>query len=267
MRMLFLGDVVGRPGRNAVKRQLPALRGELQVDMVVVNAENASGGLGLDPEGAEELFAAGADVLTSGNHIWKYKSIQDYLDRESRLLRPANFPGELAGTGMCVHTLPGSVDGGEHSVAVLNLQGRTFMQPLDCPFRKADSLLATLPEDIKTILVDFHAEATSEKIALARYLDGRVSAVFGTHTHVQTNDARVLQGGTAAITDAGMCGVHDSILGMREEPIFERFLTGMPSRFTLAKGRATLSGAVLETDDATGRAVSIELFCRQPQEG
>jgi len=257
MRVLFLGDIVGKPGRQLVESQAAALRREFGLALLLANGENASGGLGLAPEEAGSLLRAGVDVLTSGNHIWKYKEIGAFLEEEPRLLRPANFPPGAPGAGIGLYELPA---GGRY--AVLNLQGRTFMQDLDCPFRKADELLAAVPPDVRIRFVDFHAEATSEKIALARYLDGRVSAVLGTHTHVQTNDARLLHKGTAAMTDAGMCGVHDSILGMDEKPILQRFLQGLPTRFTLAKGQAQLRGALMELDPETGRALAIEPFCR-----
>ncbi len=257
MRVLFLGDIVGKPGRDAVCRHAAALRRELGLDVLLANAENASGGLGLEPEGAAALLASGVDALTSGNHIWKYKEIQDYLQQEPRLLRPANYPEGAPGAGVGLYSV-----GNGRMLAVLNLMGRTFMQALDCPFRLADDLLARLPEEATVRIVDFHAEASSEKIALARYLDGRVTAVLGTHTHVQTNDARILKQSTAAMTDVGMCGVLDSILGMNDAPILRRFLTGLPTRFTLAKGEVTLCGALLETDER-GKALSIEPFVRE----
>ncbi len=261
MNVLFLGDIVGKYGRDKAAAQAAGLRHELRLDMLVANAENASGGLGLAPEEARSLLEAGVDVLTSGNHIWKFKEIQTFMKSNSRLLRPANYPPGTPGSGIGVYDTPQG-----HKLAVLNLQGRTFMQELDCPFRKADELLAVIPEDVRLIIVDFHAEATSEKIALARYLDGRVSAVLGTHTHVQTNDARILSRGTAAMTDVGMCGVCDSILGMDEKPILERFLTGRPTRFTLAKGEAELRGALLELDPESGLARSVAPFIQDTQQ-
>ncbi len=259
MRVLFLGDIVARPGRKAVLQQAADLRRELGLELLLANAENASGGLGLSPEGAAELLAGGLDALSSGNHIWKFKEIGAYLDRESRLLRPANFPPGLPGSGVGLYRSASGLP-----YVLINLQGRTFMQAIDCPFRAADALLAQVPEQVRVRIVDIHAEATSEKIALARYLDGRVSAVLGTHTHVQTNDARLLPGGTAAITDLGMCGVEDSVLGMAYEPILERFVSGRPHRFTPAGGEAALRGALLELDPETGRARSIEPFIRRP---
>jgi hypothetical protein len=255
MRILFLGDIVGRPGRTAVKKHLAAMRAEAQADLVFANAENASGGLGLSAEGAKELLNAGLDFLTSGNHIWKFKDMPSFMAREERLIRPANFPPGLPGKGMHVLRKPGLPP-----VAVLNLMGRTYMQPIDCPFRTADALLAQLDEeapDAKIRLVDFHAEATSEKAGLGWHLDGRVSAVLGTHTHVQTSDARLLKHGTAFMTDLGMCGPRDSCLGMTVAPILRKFLTAAPERFEVADGPVTLHGAVLDIDDESGQARGI----------
>ncbi len=262
MRILFLGDIVGRPGREAVSGEVRRLRAELALDAVLANAENASGGLGLKPEEAKRLLDSGLDALTSGNHIWKYREIQDYLHRSPRLLRPANFPPGAPGQGLGVYTVGGV------PLAILNLQGRTYMEALDCPFRAADELLARVPEGVRVILVDFHAEATSEKIAMAYHLSGRVTAVLGTHTHVQTSDARILrdargQGFTAALTDLGMCGPEESILGMEPAPIISRFMTGLPERFKVAGGAVLMEGALLSVDEATGRAEAIETFRRR----
>jgi hypothetical protein len=256
MRVLFLGDVTGRPGRAAVARELPGLRERTPLgaaDAVIVNAENAAGGLGLTPATAKDLFKAGAEVLTTGNHVWKHREVYDYLDSEERVLRPANYPEGAPGRGMGVYDLPGG------RLVVLNLLGRTYLDEVDCPFRKADELLAQVPADVQSIIVDFHAEATSEKVAMAYHLDGRVGAVLGTHTHVQTNDARILAGGTAAVSDVGMCGVPDSILGMDPKIIVERFLTRLPKRFELARGEAGLQGAVVEVDEGTGLAREVRL--------
>lgn len=255
MRILFLGDIVGRPGRTAVKKHLAAIRTDLCADLIMANAENASGGLGLSAEGAKELLNAGLDMLTSGNHIWKFKDIPSYMTREDRLIRPANYPPGLPGRGMYVLR-----KNGLPPVAVLNLLGRTFMPPVDCPFRKADELLAQLDADepdVKIRLVDFHAEATSEKAGLGWHLDGRVSAVLGTHTHVQTNDARLLKKGTAFLTDLGMSGPIDSCLGMSVAPILRKFLTAAPERFEVADGPVVLNGALLEIDDESGQAREI----------
>jgi metallophosphoesterase (TIGR00282 family) len=255
MRILFLGDIVGRPGRTAVIRELPVLRARLGADMVVANAENASGGLGLSATSARALLDAGADVLTGGNHIWKFKDLVPLLDAEPRLLRPANYPDAAPGRGLGVYRLPGLPP-----VAVLNLQGRTYMEPIDCPFAVADTLLGGLDADVRIVLADLHAEATSEKTAMGFHLDGRVSALVGTHTHIQTRDARLLPRGTAYITDAGMCGVADTCLGMTPRPIVEKFRTGRPVRFVVAKGEAELRGVVLDIDDDTGRALGIRAW-------
>lgn len=258
MRILFLGDIVGRPGRHAVKKHLASLRAELGADLVLANAENASGGLGLSAEGAKELFGAGVDGLTSGNHIWKFKDMPSYMAREPRLVRPANYPPGTPGSGLAVLT-----PAGLPPVAVLNLMGRTYMQALDCPFRAADEILARLDAEhpeVKIRLLDFHAEATSEKISMGWHLDGRVSAMLGTHTHVQTADARLLKQGTAYITDLGMCGPVDSCLGMSVAPILRKFLTAAPERFEVAGGPVALCGAVLDIDDDTGRARDIRAW-------
>ncbi|MBU1228830.1 MAG: TIGR00282 family metallophosphoesterase [Proteobacteria bacterium] len=258
MRILFLGDIVGRPGRHAVKKHLPAIRQAEAVDLVLANAENASGGLGLSAEGAKELFGAGVDGLSSGNHIWKFKDMPSYMAREERLVRPANYPPGTPGRGWTILRV-----GGLPPVALLNLMGRTYMQALDCPFRAADALLAQLDAehpDARVRILDFHAEATSEKSSLGWHLDGRVTAVLGTHTHVQTNDARLLRNGTAFITDLGMCGPLDSCLGMDIQPILRKFLTAAPERFEVASGPVGLRGAVLDIDVSTGRARDIQAW-------
>ncbi|QJT08670.1 YmdB family metallophosphoesterase [Oceanidesulfovibrio marinus] len=256
MRILFLGDVVGRPGRRAVAALLPALIREHDPALVVANGENAAGGLGMDFKTARQLFDAGVQVLTSGNHVWKIKDFYPTLDTEPRILRPANYPPGAPGRGMGVYAAGGV------EVAVINLMGRTFMDDIDCPFRTVDALLDRLDArdtPVPVRLVDIHAEATSEKIALAYHLAGRVSAVLGTHTHVQTNDARILPGGTAALTDAGMCGVRDSALGMDPRAIIERFITGLPKRFTVASGEELVSGVWVDVDPETGRALDVGL--------
>lgn len=252
MNILFLGDIVGRSGRKAVSDSLRAVRDALALDVVIANAENATGGIGLNSKGAKELLSMPLDVLTSGNHIWKHKDIYALFQETTRLLRPANYPAGAPGSGLGIFQ---AKDGTPY--AVLNLMGRTYMDAVDCPFQTADRLLAEVPEDVKVRVVDFHAEATSEKKAMGYYLDGRVSAVLGTHTHVQTNDPRILQKGTAALTDVGMCGPVDSIIGMEAERIVGRFLSRLPVRFEVAKGPARLEGALCEIDAATGRAVSI----------
>jgi hypothetical protein len=255
MRILFLGDIVGRPGRSAVKKLLGDIRRHEALDLVLANGENASGGLGLSSDSAKELLNSGVDLLTSGNHIWKFKDLPAFMAKEARLIRPANYPPGLPGQGLHVLRMPGLP-----AVAVINLLGRTFMPAVDCPFRVADALLAQLDQDAPDALVrivDFHAEATSEKAGLGWHLDGRISAVLGTHTHVQSNDARLLKKGTAFMTDLGMCGPRDSCLGMSVAPILRKFLTAAPERFEVADGPVDLSGALLDIDETTGQARSI----------
>lgn len=262
-RLLCLGDVVGRPGRQALAERLPSLRAALSVDMVIVNGENAAGGLGLTPEVLRELLAAGADVVTTGNHIWKHKEMYPHLDKRQEVIRPANYGFKAPGRGFCLHVLP---DGA--TVGVLNLIGRSFMEPLECPFQAADAALTVLAEQGADIrVVDFHAEASSEKRAMAHYLDGRVAAVLGTHTHVQTADARISAKGTASLTDLGMCGVEeDSVIGMTKEAVIKRFVSGLPQPFTPAKGRATLNGVLIEIDKKSRNALSIRLLRDKPGE-
>jgi metallophosphoesterase (TIGR00282 family) len=254
MRILFLGDIVGRPGRKAVKDHVQRLRRELELDLVFANGENASAGFGLSDKNVRELFASGVDGLTSGNHVWKFRNFWHTLDEDARLLRPHNYPPGAPGTGVRVFRPEGLP-----AVAVINLQGRTFMPPLDCPFEAAESILRGL-DGVVVRIVDFHAEATGEKLAMGHFLDGRVSALVGTHTHVQTNDAVVLPGGTAYITDLGMCGPAGSCIGMKPEIILERYRTGLPAKLEVGPGRGVLHGAVFDIDDTTGRAVSIAPF-------
>jgi metallophosphoesterase (TIGR00282 family) len=251
MNVLFIGDIVGAPGRRAVEELLPRLVDRYSIDLVVANGENASGGLGITPMIADQLFSQGIDILTSGNHIWKHKEILPYLEETDRLLRPANYPAENPGRGFTIV----ETAGGE-AAAVVNLEGRVFMNPLECPFRTADQVLASLAREVKIILVDMHAEATSEKLALGWYLDGRVSAVVGTHTHVQTADERVLPGGTGYISDAGMTGPVDSVIGMKREIILERFLSQRPQPFKVATQNVQLQGVVLKLD-SRGRCAAI----------
>jgi 2',3'-cyclic-nucleotide 2'-phosphodiesterase len=253
MLILFVGDIVGSPGRQILKDHLADIVGQRKIDLAVVNCENAASGFGITPRLADELFAAGADVLTGGNHIWDRKEIMEYLPNQPRLLRPANFPEGLPGSGLYV----GSSRSGTRC-AVLNLQGRTFMAPIDCPFRAAECELTRIPADVKVIVVDMHAETTSEKQAMGWFLDGKVSAVIGTHTHVATSDARVLPGGTAFITDVGMTGPHDSIIGMTKEPIIQRFLNSLPARFEVAEGDLQMHSVLIDADETTGHARSIE---------
>lgn len=253
VKILAIGDVVGKPGRMAVAGLLPKLARERGVDFVVVNGENAAGGSGLTPAVVEELLGAGADAITSGDHIWKNRDVLEVIGSEPRLLRPANYPPACPGRGWGVLRT-----GRGDAIGVINLMGRVFMGESDCPFRTADTAVAELKRLTGVIVVDFHAEATSEKIALSRYLDGRVSAVVGTHTHVQTADERIMRGGTAAISDLGMTGAHDSIIGVEEAPVIRRFLTGQPVRFAVATHDVRLSGAVIDIDEQTGKAISIE---------
>jgi 2',3'-cyclic-nucleotide 2'-phosphodiesterase len=253
MRLLFIGDIVGSPGRRVVEERLADILAQERIDLAIANADNAAGGFGIVPRLAEQLLASGIEVLCGGNHIWDRKEIFDYLPRQPRLLRPANFPNGVPGSGLFV----GETSQGQ-PFAVLHLQGRTFMPAIDCPFRTADRELGRVPEKVKVILVDAHAEATSEKQALGWYLDGRVSAVVGTHTHVATADERILPGGTAFITDAGMTGPHDSVIGMDKRGVLDRFLNGLPTRFEVAANNVAMNAVRIEIDSETGRAASIE---------
>ncbi|MBE0597982.1 MAG: TIGR00282 family metallophosphoesterase [Desulfuromonadales bacterium] len=253
MNILFIGDIVGRVGRQALAARLDRLVDRHQVDLVVVNGENAAAGFGLTVDTAREIFNLGVHVITTGNHVWDKKEIFDYLDAESRLLRPANYPPGLPGRGSGIFTTSAGLE-----VGVINLEGRAFMSNLECPFRHADRLVEELRRRTPIILVDFHAEATSEKTAFGHYLDGRVSAVVGTHTHVQTADERLLPGGTAYLTDAGMTGSRDSVIGIRKELAIERFLTQLPVRFEVAKKEPVLCGVLFTIDEASGRATGVE---------
>ncbi len=253
MKLLFLGDVVGKPGRLALRGLVPGLIHREQVDFVIANCENISGGAGVDPEGARELLAAGVDVLTSGNHIWRRKEIVDFIEKEERLLRPMNFPDGTPGRGWGRFSTPGGVP-----VTVINLIGRVFMDAVDCPFRAVDALLAQLPGDAPVVFVDMHGEASSEKGAMGWFLDGRVSAVVGSHTHVQTADERVLPQGTAFLSDAGMCGPVHSVIGVKPELAIRRFWTHMPTKFEVASGAVVVQGAVVTVDPDSGRATGIK---------
>jgi metallophosphoesterase (TIGR00282 family) len=250
MKILFTGDMVGSAGRQVFQRVTQRLRDEGRIDLVIANAENAAGGRGPSPEIVEALFHAGAAALTLGDHAWDDKALIPMLDTEPRLIRPANFPPAASGRGMT------TIETDEGPVCIISLIGRVFLDPADCPFRTADQLLNIIRA--KTVLVDFHAEATSEKIALGRYLDGRVTAVLGTHTHVQTSDETILPNGTAYITDLGMTGPKDSVIGREVEPVVQRFITGMPQKFDTSKKDPALEGVILDVDVKTGRARSIE---------
>ncbi|GAO01568.1 TIGR00282 family metallophosphoesterase [Anaeromyxobacter sp. PSR-1] len=254
MKVLFLGDVFGKPGRQAIQRIVPRLIVREAIDLVVANAENSAGGVGVTPDSADELLAAEVNLLTSGNHIWSKREIVPYLDAPgSRLLRPANYPPGSPGRGRGIASTP---DG--RRLGVVNVEGRVFMKTLDDPFRTALAEVEALrAEGVTCILVDMHCEATSEKNAMGWFLDGKVSAVLGTHTHVQTADARVLPGGTAFVTDVGMCGPWDSVIGVRKELVLERFLTQRPVGFEPARREVYLQGAIVDLDDATGKARSI----------
>ncbi len=253
MRILFLGDVVGRPGRRAVTSVLPRLVAREGVGFVVANCENASGGKGIDPDAAEELRDAGVDVLTSGNHVWQHQAIVAYMRDSTRLLRPLNFPPGVPGRGWVVQTARQS----GVRVGVVNLIGRVFMGPADCPFRAAETAVEAVRRETPITLVDMHGEATSEKVGMGRFLDGKVSVVVGSHTHVQTADERILPGGTACLTDAGMCGPEDSVLGVRTEQVLRRFLTQMPTRFEVAAGPALVQGLFVDVDEVSGRATAV----------
>jgi metallophosphoesterase (TIGR00282 family) len=251
MLVLAIGDIIGQPGRQAVSRFLPALRQQHAFDMIIANAENAAGGFGLTSIIAGELIETGIDVLTSGNHIWAQKEIMDNLDGEMPILRPLNYPPGVPGRGYLI----------SREMMVVNLMGRTFMNDIDCPFRAMDKLLAELESKPLVIIVDFHAEATSEKMAMGRYLDGRVSAVLGTHTHVGTIDAQILPRGTAYVTDIGMTGPADSIIGDDVDSVIRRFLTGMPHRLSVGRGKPILNAIMVEVAEDSGRAKNIERIC------
>lgn len=253
MRILFIGDIVGEPGRTAVRSLVPKIKKRQDADFVIGNGENAAGGSGITPAIAEELFESGIDVITSGDHIWKRKEIIEKLESDKRMLRPANYPAAAPGFGS---TVVESSSGA--SVGVVNLIGRVFMQAVECPFRVIKEELKKIDKKARIIVVDMHAEATSEKIAMGWYLDGTVSAIVGTHTHVQTADEKILPGGTAFISDAGMTGPFDSVIGRKKDQILARFLTQMPVKFEMADGDVQLHGVVIDIDEKTGRAESIK---------
>ncbi len=253
MLILSVGDVIGKPGRRAVESLLPGLRRRYGIDMAIVNGENAAGGLGLTETTARELLDAGADVLTSGNHIWAKREIIPLLDGDMPILRPLNYPPRAPGRGYLI----------QGKVMVVNLIGRAFMSSYDCPFRAMDGLLADVPDRPPVIIIDFHAEATSEKVALGRYLDGRVSAVLGTHTHVGTIDAQLLPKGTAYVTDIGMTGPVDSVIGDDVGHVLDRFLTMIPHHLAVGKGRTVFNGILVEVDEGSGQATRIERICEE----
>lgn len=252
MRILMVGDVVGRPGRYFFMEKTPELKQTKKIDMIVVNGENAAHGKGLTPNVFDELIRGGADVVTSGNHIWDNPNVLKIIDTEPFLLRPANYPEDAPGRGFCIFPV------GKKKVGVINLSGRTFMSSLDCPFQLADKILNFMEKDCDLILVDFHAEATSEKLALANYIDGRVAAVVGTHTHVQTADEKILPKGTAYITDLGMVGAENSVLGMKIEPVIKKFLSGRPSKFEVAERPSIYCALLIDIDDKTNKPVAVE---------
>lgn len=253
MKLLFIGDIFASAGRSMVADHCQALVTEHRVDLVIANGENAAGGFGLTPMIADDLFALGIDVITTGNHIWDKREIYEHFARDKRVLRPANYSPELPGGGLVMVKARNGVE-----CAVINLQGRVHMAALDCPFRKADELLASLPETVKIRFVDFHAEATSEKVAMGWYLDGRATAMVGTHTHIATADSRILPKGTAYQTDCGMTGPYDSVIGVEKDAVIRKFLTALPTRFEAAKGMAELHAVLVTADESTGRATEIQ---------
>lgn len=248
MKISLLGDVIGKPGRKAVKTLLPALRDEYGITLAIANGENAAGGIGLTPDTAQELFDSGVDVITTGNHIWAHREIIPYLDSNTAVLRPLNYPPPVTGRGYWL----------KNNTMVVNLIGRTFLGNFDCPFRAMDKLLDELEMKPIIIIVDFHAEATSEKVAMGRYLDGRVTAVVGTHTHIGTIDACILPKGTAYVTDIGMVGPVDSVIGVKVSDVIDRFLSQTPKHMSVAKGQVSLDAVVIEADDNSGKAVDIK---------
>jgi metallophosphoesterase (TIGR00282 family) len=253
MRILFIGDVVGQPGRRAVATLVPKLRQEREIDFVIANGENSAHGAGLTASTVDALLSSGVEIITSGDHTWDQKEIYTIIDSEPRLVRPLNFPPSAPGRGSTVVEREGKA-----SVGVINLIGRVFMPNNDCPFRAAEAEVARLKKQTNVIIVDLHAEATSEKIAMGRFLDGKVSAVIGTHTHVATADEQILPKGTAYISDVGMCGPHDSVLGRDVEAVLKRFLTQMPHKMEVAEGDVALCGVIIDVDENSGRARSIE---------
>lgn len=254
IKILFFADLVGKPGRFVLSQYCKSLKEKFSADYVIANIENAAGGFGITPEMSRKVFSYGVDCQTSGNHIWDRMDIQKYIDEQPKLLRPANYPPGVPGSGVLIDDVAGI------KIAILNLMGRTYMKEIDCPFRVAEKEIKRIREITEIIIIDFHAEVTSEKQALLYYLDGKVSAIIGTHTHVQTADEIVSERGTAYITDVGMTGAHDSIIGMEKTPSLDRFLTGMPKRFTCATDDLKISGALITIDTSDGGAEAIERF-------
>jgi 2',3'-cyclic-nucleotide 2'-phosphodiesterase len=252
VRILFIGDIVGEPGRRAVRKLVPELRSRHQLDWVIANGENSAGGSGITPDTASEIYASGVDVITCGDHLWDQKEVVKLLEDERRFVRPLNYPAGTPGQGSALYQVPG-----KGLLGVVNLQGRAFMAALDNPFLAVRAEVHRLREQTPVILVDFHAAATAEKIGMGRLLDGAVSAVIGTHTHVQTADEQIFPGGTAFLCDAGFTGPHESVIGRDIDPVLRRFLTCQPQRFTVARGRVLLQGAIIEVDEASGHARSI----------
>jgi len=253
MRILFIGDVVGKPGRQCVKTLLPKLKTNFKPTYIIANGENAAGGFGLNEKAADELFTAGVHLLTSGNHIWDKKDILQLLPREERIIRPLNYPPGVPGAGSLLLSAPG-----KPSLGVINAMGRVFMPQTDCPFRRTEEEITKLKRETTSIIIDFHAEATSEKVAFGYYFDGKVSAVIGTHTHVQTADETILPKGTAYISDAGMTGPSYSVIGVEVNIIIEKFLTQMPKRFETAKGESILCGMIIDIDEKSGKATAVQ---------
>lgn len=252
LRILIVGDVCGRPGRNAFLKYVPEIKKQRGIDVVVVNGENSAGGKGITRSSLDSLYHAGADIVTAGNHIWDKREVLEFIDREPFLIRPANYPDGAPGRGYCIYPYKAK------NIGVINLAGRAFMPPMDCPFQKVDEILRQIKDECDIILLDIHAETTSEKMAMGWYLDGRVNCVVGTHTHIQTADERILPEGTAYITDLGMVGPWNSVLGVQTDRILEKFITCRPVRFDLAEGPNVFSAVLLEIDDATNKTTAIE---------
>lgn len=252
-RVMMIGDIVGRPGRIIIKEKVRLYKKRYDLDFIIANGENSAGGVGITKAIADELFNNSIDFITMGNHTWDKKEIFEFIDHESSLIRPANYPPGTPGRGSSIVRLKNGI-----RVGIINLSGRTFLPPLDCPFRKADELIKSISRETPIIIIDFHAEATSEKIAFGWFMDGKVSAVIGTHTHVQTADERVLPGGTAFITDVGMTGPRDSVLGVRTDLVLDKFITQLPVRFEIAAGTAQINAVIIDIDEKSGKAAKIE---------